>query len=140
LEVADLDGDGIYEIILGVFKKTRFFPKPHNCLFVLGWDGKEGFPKWLGSRLSKPFTDFTFYELDDKKGAELISLEVTHTGKRCIVVYTWCGFGFVGIWQSENFPEGKLLKDEKGRVIIILSGGKRAVLNKKGETYYMEKE
>ncbi len=59
IEIADADGDGQFEIIVGVFKATKFFTKPHNCLFIYGFSGKSAFPKWLGSSLSRPFTDFT---------------------------------------------------------------------------------
>src|SRR5688572_68198 len=34
LAIADVDGDGRREIVVGVYKSTRFFPKPHNCLFI----------------------------------------------------------------------------------------------------------
>lgn len=37
LATADVDGDGKKEIIVGVYKSTRFYPFPHPCLFVYHW-------------------------------------------------------------------------------------------------------
>ena len=75
LAIADVDGDGRLEIVVGVFKATRYFPKPHNCLFVYGWNGRRAFPRWLGSTLSKPFTDFAFADLDNDGEDELVAIE-----------------------------------------------------------------
>ena len=58
MTTGDVDGDGKLDIILGVHKSTRFMPFEHNCLFVWGFDGKAATKKWLGSSLSKPFSDF----------------------------------------------------------------------------------
>lgn len=135
IQVADVDGDGMKEIIVGVHKTTRFFPEPHNCLFVFGWDGEEAFPKWLGSRLSKPFVDFTFAELDTNAGEELVSLEVTQNGGRCLVVYSWCGFGFVGVWQSKNFAYASLSRIGADEVLLEFSGGEYSLLERKDNSY-----
>lgn len=135
LQAADVDGDDVKEIILGVHKRTRFFPEPHNCLFVFGWDGNKAFPRWLGSRLSKPFVDFAFAQLDGEAGEELVSLEVTRSGGRCLVVYSWCGFGFVGDWQSRGFARARLSKSKSGQVMLALPRGKCAVLVRKGQSY-----
>ncbi|MEZ5307183.1 MAG: CapA family protein [Pyrinomonadaceae bacterium] len=95
IDTADVDGDGIKEVIVGVFKKTKFLPIPHNCLFVYGWKDGRAFPKWLGSRLSRPFTDFRFEDLDGKDGEELIALESDAAGNPSTAVYVWDSFGFV---------------------------------------------
>jgi len=58
VQAADVDGDGKVEIGIGVYKKARFHPVMAKRPFIYGWDGKTLYPKWLGSRLSRPFTDF----------------------------------------------------------------------------------
>jgi hypothetical protein len=127
LTTADVDGDGKREIVVGVHKPTRFFPKPHNCLFVYGWDGKQAFPKWLGSSLSRPFTDFIFGNLDDDKADELVSVETTRDGKRCAAVYSWNQFGFVMDWQCGAWKTVRLVEAKEGKVVVEAEG-KRIVL------------
>jgi hypothetical protein len=84
LAIADVDGNGRKEIVLGVHKGTRFFPQPHNCLFVFNWDGLKTSPKWLGSSLSKPFSDFTFANLDNDRALELLSVETRPDGQESV--------------------------------------------------------
>ena len=122
LTTADVDGDGKREIVLGVFKPTRFFPRPHNCLFVYGWDGKRAFPKWLGSSLSRPFTDFLLADLDGDREDELIALETTRAGKHCVVVYSWVGFGFGFDWQSVAWQSARLIGVREGKIIVKVQG------------------
>ncbi len=131
LTTADVDGDGKREIIVGVYKSTRFFPKPHNCLFVYGWDGKQAFPKWLGSSLARPFTDFIFGDLDDDKADELVSVEITRDGKRCVAVYSWNQFGFVMDWQRGAWDAVRRVEVERKKVVIE-TGGQKVSLGKGG--------
>jgi hypothetical protein len=127
LSVADVDGDGKREIIVGVFKSTKFFPKPHNCLFVYGWSGSKGFPKWLGSSLGRPFTDFVFADLDDFPGRELVALEKTLDGKRGLSVYHWNSFGFTkyldfGAWKNAevvNMLNKKITIEADGKPLVL---------------------
>ena len=122
ITTADVDGDGQREIILGVHKGTRFFPKPHNCLFIYNWDGTSASKKWLGSSLSKPFTDFTFGQLDSDRDEELVSLETLADGKKCVMVYSWNGFGFDADWQSGAWPQARLIGVYQGKVIVEVNG------------------
>lgn len=127
LVLADVDGDGIKEFLVGVSIKTRFFPKKHKSIFVLGWNGSFAYPRWLGSHMSKPLIDFTTFNLDSSPQDELITLEEGRDGRLCLLVYRWVGFGFLGVWQSESFKDGELFSDGKkvgvmfrnGRVYVI---------------------
>ncbi len=122
LVIADVDGDGKREIVLGVHKATRYFPRPHNCLFVFGWDGKRAFPKWLGSSLSKPFTDFAFANLDRDRADELVALETRRDGKKCVVAYSWHSFGFAIDWQRGAWRTASLMKGKPGQIVVRADG------------------
>lgn len=124
LDIADVDGDGVKEIVIGVFKSTKFFSKPHNCLFIYGWNGKKAFPKWLGSSLSRPFTEFMFADLDNQKGDELIAMETTLKGKKSISVYKWNGFGFTVEWRQGDWDTAKILDIENGQISVKANGEK----------------
>lgn len=118
LMTADVNGDGAREIVVGVHKSTRFFPEPHNGLFVYAFDGQTMVPMWLGSRLSRPFTDFTFANLDSDRAEELVALETTRDGRRGVTVYSWSGFGFAGDWQRGAWKSARLLNASRGRILL----------------------
>lgn len=124
LEIADVDGDGIREIIVGIIKPTKFFPKPHNCLFIYGWNGKEVYKKWLGSSLSRPFTDFIFADLDGLKGEELIALETSLDGKKRLGIYRWNSFGFTLERQFGDWQAARILRAENGKIWLEADGEK----------------
>jgi hypothetical protein len=118
LAIADVDGDGQREIVVGVHKSTRYFPRPHPCLFIYSFDGRTVRPKWLGSSLSRPFVDFAFANLDRDRAEELISIETTRQGKRCLVVYSWNGFGFTADWQRGEWTTARLHQTSSGRIVL----------------------
>jgi hypothetical protein len=94
LRLADVDGDGRQEIVLGVWKKSPKDPVMAKRVFVYGWNGKRMMPKWLGSRLSRRFVDFDVLQMDGDGVPELIALEVAPGKPRRIGVYRWRSFGF----------------------------------------------
>ena len=122
MTTGDVDGDGKLDIILGVHKSTRFMPFDHNCLFVWGFEGKVATKKWLGSSLSKPFSDFLSFDIDGDGEDELIALEEKQNKKKCVVVYSWIGFGFASDWQSGDWKKAKLLRVEKNKIIVEVEG------------------
>jgi hypothetical protein len=122
LEITDVDGDGRREIIVGVFKATKFFPKAHNCLFIYGFTDDRAFPKWLGSTLGRPFTDFTFADLSGEAGDELVALETTLEGKKSLAIYRWNNFGFTLDWQRGNWQTAKISGVQNGRISVEADG------------------
>jgi hypothetical protein len=122
--VGDVDGDGKKDVLLGVYKRTRFDPKMDNRLFVYDWDGDDLFPKWLGSVLSLPFYEFAVGDVDGKLGDELVAVERFKDGKSRVIVYKWSGFGFLGEAEARTANKIKSLMlldlndDEKDEILI----------------------
>lgn len=95
--MCDVEGDGKPEVAVGVWKKAQFHPVFDNRLFIYSWEKEMIYPKWLGSRLSSPFVDFDFRDMNHDGTAELIALEYQKDGLKRVMAYEWTGFGFRGI-------------------------------------------
>lgn len=94
IAIAELDGDSLPEVLVGVYKKSRFDPTPRTRLFVFDWteDGTL-FPKWLGSNLGAPFDDFVPVSRPNGRG-ELLTWERRARGNGVLRLFSWNGFGF----------------------------------------------
>ena len=122
LTVADVDGDGRKEIVVGVFKATKFIPRPHNCLFIYDWDGQRAAPKWLGSTLSRPFTDFGFADTNGDGRDELYSIETKRDGRLTLAAYSWNSFGFTQDWQRGDWLKAALVSVTRDEITIEADG------------------
>ena len=122
MTTGDVDGDGFREIILGVNKATNSLPFTHNCPFVLGFDGKQIYRKWLGSSLANPFDDFLMADVDGDNRDELIALETLSDAYRSIAVYSWDGFGFAFDFRRGDWKSARLLRAGRGRVLADVEG------------------
>jgi len=90
----DVDDDGNPEILMGVWKATRYHPVMDNRLFVFNRYNDTIYPKWFGSLLVHPFIDFQYIDIDKDGKKELITLETDRTGKKRVMSYKWNEFGF----------------------------------------------
>ncbi len=94
IRCADVDGDGRRDVLAGVRKPTRFDPNDANRLFVFDTEGGGYRPKWLGSSLGQPFSDFETRDSDDDGRSEVLVLERPAQGNAVLAEYEWNGFGF----------------------------------------------
>jgi hypothetical protein len=139
VQTCDVDGDSKTEISLGVYKTAVFHPVMAKRPFIYEWNGNAISPKWLGSRLARPFDDYIFADIDDDGIDELISIEHLKDGRKAVNSYSWKGFGFEGDGESDAFDdilsiakipaedgpesiEAHIVKDGKQRRIILHCG------------------
>ncbi len=97
IQSGDVDGDGKPEIALCTWSKTRIVPIYARRYFVYGWDGHDVYPRWRGSRLSKPYVQARLVNLQGEKGMILLAVEITRNGRKCLTAYRWNDFGFTGL-------------------------------------------
>ncbi len=119
LQIGDVDGDGSDDLMVGVYKTAHFHPIMANRPFIYSWDGKTMYPKWLGSRLSRPFSDFVLADLGS--GVRVVAVEQTRDGADELAVYKWDGFGVTREWNGAGAEKLTGLEANK-RSIRVRSG------------------
>jgi hypothetical protein len=122
IATADLIGDGRREIVVALYKSTRYLPEKHNCLFVYRYNGQDIYPLWLGSTLGRPFTAFAFDSAATGRGARLVTLDLWLDGRRGITIHRWTGFGFHKEASWGSWRSARLLSVREGRVEVIADG------------------
>jgi len=80
LMVGDVDGDGLDEISIGVYKESPLHPVMAKRPFFYNFNGEDLVPKWRGSRLSRPFEDYILFDLDKDRIMEVVSVEYLEEG------------------------------------------------------------
>lgn len=105
VQTSDVDGDGKTEISIGVYKTSPLHPVMAKRPFIYDWINEAIFPKWRGSRLSRPFDDYVFLDLDSDGRDEIVSIEHTSKGEKVLTSYSWKGFGFEKTGESKGFSD-----------------------------------
>lgn len=122
LETANVVGDGHREIVLGVYKKNRFFPYLHAGLYIYAWINRTLAPIWRGSNLSEPFIDFAF--VPEPHADILAAVEIKASGRRCLATYRWQNFGFVRETRSGDWKRAKIDSVKNGVIVVHADGRK----------------
>ena len=109
-QTGDVDGDGSEDAMVGVIKKTRYYPMGKR-LFIFkqidgyggaGVRGRDGAriprklvrPMWLGSKLGGILEDFRFVEpAEGDSMGRIRALESTTDSLYVVSDYKWSGFG-----------------------------------------------
>ncbi len=138
IEVADIDGDGIKEILTAVNKKTHFDHIEKNRMFIFNYTDGKLVKKWTGSEIAGVWKSFRAYDILPMKGSELIFIRKTDKGER-ISIYYWFDFGFQLFAESKDYEyirevsataENKLrmVCEEKGQERIVMLAAKESKL------------
>lgn len=123
VQVCNVDGDGKPEVSLGVYTVAKYHPVCAKRPFLYEFSNHRLYPKWLGSRLSQPFDDYVFSDLDGDRMDELIALETMQDGKKELDAYKWTGFGFESIGVSQGYDAISDLRTGQGSVTAVCGTG-----------------
>ena len=102
-QTGDVDGDGSMDAMVGVIKKTRFYPLGKRLFIFKQIDAKATAsmhrrklvrPMWLGSKLGGNLEDFRFVApADGDSLGRIRALESTTDSLFAVSDYKWSGFG-----------------------------------------------
>jgi hypothetical protein len=98
----DVDGDGKLDLLVLVYKTTRYDPTSAWRPFLYTLEDKRWAPKWLGSRVGHELEEAALVRTPG--GVRMLALERTGEKASVLTLYHWRGFGFWGEWTSEPMP------------------------------------
>lgn len=110
IDLSDVDGDNVKEILIAVKKATLFDKEVKNRMFVFNFNQGILTRKWTGSQISGVWRDFFSADILPIQGNELIFIETDKEDKERINIYSWFDFGFIKIAESEPYPRIEDLK------------------------------
>lgn len=105
LELADVDGDGMTDILTGVRKTTYYDNTEKNRLFIFDYIDHKLVKKWTGSQIAGIWTDFAAGDLLEAKGDEIIFISQTEKGLERLKLFSWFDFGFLMLAESEEYED-----------------------------------
>lgn len=142
IAVGDIDGDAKDEISIGVYKKTPYHKVMAKRPFIYYFKNGGLLPKWRGSRLSKPFVDYGFCDVDGDGMDEIIAIEVLNDTRKVINSYKWKGFGFEGFAESGAHVDLKGLRIDTGNAYVdVINKGENytGLINLQGDILEIER-
>ena len=107
ITVADVDGDGVMEIITVVNKTTHYDKEIKNRLFLFNYENNTLVKKWTGSQIGGNWNQVYIGDLVSIPGEEIILVEETEQKLEKLGVYYWFDFGFLKLAESEEYQNIK---------------------------------
>ena len=83
-----MDGDGQADALVGVIKRTRYYPEKGRRLFIFHLVNGKSRPLWLSSKLGGTLVDFRYIA-----GGTVRSLETSSDGSYSVAEWRWKDFG-----------------------------------------------
>lgn len=124
---ADIDGDGRLDLLLLVWKTTRYDRQLAWRPFVYTLRDGRWVPKWLGSRVGRPLVEAAL--VHTPHGVRMLTIEHFGEAETVLTLYHWRGFGFWGEWtgQPSGLMSGLRVTDWDGDGVdeISVSVGER---------------
>lgn len=142
IAIGDVDGDGVDEISIGVYKESPLHEVMAKRPFIYSFIDGELRPKWRGSRLARPFIDYIIFDLDGDGIDEIISIEILEDNRKIINSYKWKGFGFEGYLESKSYDDIDNIRIEQGIIYLLVKDGRTSYsgqLKSKGNNLIIER-
>lgn len=124
IAIGDIDGDGKDEVSIGMYKESPLHQVMAKRPFIYSFENGKLEPKWRGSRLSRPFIDYTFSDIDKDGIDEIVAIEILEDNRKLINTYKWKGFGFEGYLETKDYEDITKLWIEEGIVNIQIRDSK----------------
>jgi hypothetical protein len=102
IRIGDVDGDGAPELCIGLIKRTRHDPEERKRLFV--YSLRRGYirPRWLGSALGRPWSDFALVPWNETTMIETDIIPRRGASPEHML-WRWQGFGFTSVPHNGGF-------------------------------------
>jgi hypothetical protein len=142
-QIADLNNDGLPEVILLVWRKFKPWPVDtwlpnggrisqfHNAagmschIILIGWNGSSFRERWAGSAMAEPVKAFAVADLTGNGKQLLVTLESQYDDPPSapaekLKAWEWNGFGFTVVSQvSGAFNQLAIARENNGRLLIL---------------------
>ncbi|HAZ36577.1 MAG TPA: hypothetical protein DCY71_01830 [Clostridiaceae bacterium] len=128
VDIGDADGDGIKDICIGAYTTTRFYKGFDKRPYIYNFINNDLYPKWLGSRLSRPFEDYAFFDVDNDGADEIVAIEKLEDCRKILNSYKWKGFGLEGFAESDYFDDIKEINKKDNKLFV------KVLVNNKWQT------